>query len=345
MVEQARQIVAASHDLASQQHATANAFKLYLKTRPPAAPESVHRSKTLPKVGRQGGLLWDFLRVVVGCTYGSALPPNWLSPCSLVVHLLCPSPYRPHPAFHMQPIQPTYLPTQSHRGGPCGSDNTPCPPLAPQTQEGIHPLLAASLPSDSFGGLEAQEALADITAKLKSYRPSHTVFEAEVAAPRRGEGAGGSACLPGLPGKPGCAVLCLCWVGSFPGCEVRPCSRAAAQQYSSSVPVQAPLCCAALLPAGHLAIPGVAASAPHEFQEVMRRKRAVHAATIQVHCLFYYVGGWWAGLGGRRVDAGCAVGMHAKHTRRLGSLVALHGGAERSSVAMQQVKQVPLPAL
>jgi hypothetical protein len=57
-------------------------------------------------------------------------------------------------------------------------------------QEGIHPLLARSLPSDAFGGLEAQAALAEITAKLKSYRPSHTVFEAEVAAPRRGEGAG-----------------------------------------------------------------------------------------------------------------------------------------------------------
>lgn len=36
----------------------------------------------------------------------------------------------------------------------------------------------------------------NITAKLKSYRPSHTVFEAEVAAPRCGEGADGSACLP-----------------------------------------------------------------------------------------------------------------------------------------------------
>ncbi|GAB4823750.1 hypothetical protein N2152v2_010796 [Parachlorella kessleri] len=136
VIEQARDILDASHDLASQQHAAANAYKLYLRTRPPAAPESVHRAKALPK-------------------------------------------------------------------------------------EGIHPLLAASLPSHAFGGLEAQHGLADITAALRSYRPSQTVFEAQVAAPRRGEGA------------------------------------------------------------GHTAIHGVAASAPHEFQEVMRQKRASHAAAIQ----------------------------------------------------------------
>ncbi len=58
-------------------------------------------------------------------------------------------------------------------------------------QEGIHPVLAAALPSDALGGLEAQSDLAEIAAKLKSYRPSQTVFEAEVAAARKGSGAGG----------------------------------------------------------------------------------------------------------------------------------------------------------
>lgn len=58
-------------------------------------------------------------------------------------------------------------------------------------QEGIHPLLAAALPSDALGGLEAQAGLADIAAALKSYRPSQTVFEAEVAPARKGQGAGG----------------------------------------------------------------------------------------------------------------------------------------------------------
>lgn len=57
-------------------------------------------------------------------------------------------------------------------------------------QEGIHPLLAAALPSDALGGLEAQAGLADIAAALKSYRPSQTVFEAEVAPARKGQGAG-----------------------------------------------------------------------------------------------------------------------------------------------------------
>jgi hypothetical protein len=57
-------------------------------------------------------------------------------------------------------------------------------------QEGIHPLLAAALPSDALGGLEAQTSLAQIAAQLKSYRPSQTVFEAEVASARKGQGAG-----------------------------------------------------------------------------------------------------------------------------------------------------------
>lgn len=41
-----------------------------------------------------------------------------------------------------------------------------------------------------IGSLQA--GVADITAALRSYRPSQTVLEAEVAAPRRGTGAGTS---------------------------------------------------------------------------------------------------------------------------------------------------------
>ena len=47
-------------------------------------------------------------------------------------------------------------------------------------------------------GPRTQAALADITAALRAYRPSHTVFEAEMAAPRRGEGAGAPYCIPGV---------------------------------------------------------------------------------------------------------------------------------------------------
>lgn len=107
-----RAALAGSHDLSGQLKSAENAFRLYLKTRPGAAAESVKRAKTLPK-------------------------------------------------------------------------------------EGIHPVLAAALPSDALGGLEAQTDLAEIAAKLKSYRPSQTVFEAEVAAARKGSGAGVMA-LPGL---------------------------------------------------------------------------------------------------------------------------------------------------
>ena len=50
-----RSLVEGASDLALAQKATGNAFSLYLKTRPPAAPESVARAKGLPKVGRAGG--------------------------------------------------------------------------------------------------------------------------------------------------------------------------------------------------------------------------------------------------------------------------------------------------
>jgi ATP-dependent RNA helicase DDX54/DBP10 len=111
-IEHLREILASSPDLSSQFQSAQNAMKLYVRTRPPAAPESARRAKALVK-------------------------------------------------------------------------------------EGVHPLLAAALPSETLGGLEAQECLADITAKLRSYRPSATVFEAEVAAARAGTGAGLTA-TPGV---------------------------------------------------------------------------------------------------------------------------------------------------
>ncbi len=111
-VEHLREVLASSPDLSSQFQSAQNAMKLYVKTRPSAAPESARRAKSLVK-------------------------------------------------------------------------------------EGVHPLLAAALPSDAMGGLEAQECLADITAKLRAYRPSQTVFEAEVAASRAGTGAGLTA-TPGV---------------------------------------------------------------------------------------------------------------------------------------------------
>lgn len=64
-------------------------------------------------------------------------------------------------------------------------------------KEGIHPVLAAAVPSLALGGLEAQASLADITATLRAYRPSQTVFEAQVASARAGQGAG-MAATPGM---------------------------------------------------------------------------------------------------------------------------------------------------
>ena len=64
-------------------------------------------------------------------------------------------------------------------------------------KEGIHPILAAAVPSLALGGLEAQESLANITASLRAYRPSQTVFEAQVASARAGQGAG-MAATPGM---------------------------------------------------------------------------------------------------------------------------------------------------
>jgi ATP-dependent RNA helicase DDX54/DBP10 len=111
-VEHYRALVDGSADLSSLLKASGNAMKLYVRTRPPAAPESARRARALPK-------------------------------------------------------------------------------------EGAHPLLAAALPSDALGGLEAQGCLADFTAALRAYRPAATVFEAQVASARAGQGAG-LAATPGV---------------------------------------------------------------------------------------------------------------------------------------------------
>ena len=50
-IEHAREALSSSHDLLGMQKACTNAFGLYKRTRPPAAPESVARAKALPKEG------------------------------------------------------------------------------------------------------------------------------------------------------------------------------------------------------------------------------------------------------------------------------------------------------
>lgn len=50
-IEHAREAIGSSHDLQGMQKAVSNAFGLYKRTRPPAAPESVARAKGLPKEG------------------------------------------------------------------------------------------------------------------------------------------------------------------------------------------------------------------------------------------------------------------------------------------------------
>lgn len=50
-IEHAREALTSSHDLIGMQKSCSNAFSLYKRTRPPAAPESVARAKALPKEG------------------------------------------------------------------------------------------------------------------------------------------------------------------------------------------------------------------------------------------------------------------------------------------------------
>lgn len=204
-----RAAIASSYDLAGLQKPCENAFKLYLKTRPPAVPESIKRARTLPRVRR-----WvrNGQAAIPGPAFCGAA-------CDDAMYLTV----RVRPAFRGCVRDPCFHATTQSRG-------------PPSAQEGMHPLLAAAIPSAALGGMEAQvrqgwlgerrgrprsmrsdaqsgaatrsaqewqpvhascpsrqtlqESLAAFTSALKSYRPSQTVFEAEMAPARRGEGAG-----------------------------------------------------------------------------------------------------------------------------------------------------------
>ena len=87
-IEHAREALTSSHDLIGMQRSCNNAFSLYKRTRPPAAPESVARAKALQKEGvhpllaaqvpvtsgtgleAQVGSNFATLRFVVSCSAG-----------------------------------------------------------------------------------------------------------------------------------------------------------------------------------------------------------------------------------------------------------------------------------
>lgn len=139
-------------------------------------------------------------------------------------------------------------------------------------KEGIHPLLAAALPSDALGGLEAQAGLAEIAAALKSYRPSQTVFEAEVSSARKGQGAGAWATAAAAAADGGWMVVVS---------QGRYFSRRVMHLLCLSRPRRPPTCLLSCC-AGVMAMPGMLAAAPYERRvEVMRQKRQAHAATIE----------------------------------------------------------------
>lgn len=180
-----------------QRNSADNAFRLYCKTRPPAAAESVKRARTLPKAsllatlvhGTCGGSWWDSRCPALPCLCCATFRVN--ATCGfesrdLACCVLAAGGHPPHPVLTAALPSDAPAATRRARVPPNLSLHTP-----DWSQEGIHPLLAAALPSDALGGLEAQAGLADIAAALKSYRPSQTVFEAEVAAARKGSGAGG----------------------------------------------------------------------------------------------------------------------------------------------------------
>ena len=59
-VVRVRSALESSHDLQGAAHSADNAFRLYLRTRPGAAAESVKRAKALPKVGVPRGRGWGW---------------------------------------------------------------------------------------------------------------------------------------------------------------------------------------------------------------------------------------------------------------------------------------------
>lgn len=69
------------HNSYLQRNSADNAFRLYCKTRPPAAAESVKRARTLPKASLLATLVHGTLRrVLVG------LPPPLPFPACAVLH-------------------------------------------------------------------------------------------------------------------------------------------------------------------------------------------------------------------------------------------------------------------
>lgn len=212
------------------------------------------------------------------------------------------------------PCTATYRPRTAH--------------VPPPQQEGIHPLLAAALPSDALGGLEAQSDLAQIAEKLKSYRPSQTVFEAEVAAARKGSGAGapggGRGCQRGrLPGglrgarcsarRPeggadgrglGAGAEACLWGPGGSGTPEQLARRRGLGPRKSERASRP-----AFAPAGIMSLPGLVAAAPYERRlEVMKQKRQAHAAAIAAAKARSEGRGQLAGAGADDVTAGVAGG-------------------------------------
>ena len=171
-VVRVRSALESSHDLQGAAHSADNAFRLYLRTRPGAAAESVKRAKALPKVGVPRGRGWGWWVCGTGWWWCDVIKRRLFAGGRRGPHCIAPEAAMP-PALWSGP-----------------PSSRPTPPTTTRLQEGIHPLLAAALPSAALGGLEAQSSLGAIAAALKAYRPAQTVFEAEVAAARKGAGAG-----------------------------------------------------------------------------------------------------------------------------------------------------------
>ena len=82
-IEHAREAIGSSHDLQGMQKAVSNAFGLYKRTRPPAAPESVARARGLPKEG-----IHPMLAAKVPVTAGTGLEAQVCLSVFLCMYLL-----------------------------------------------------------------------------------------------------------------------------------------------------------------------------------------------------------------------------------------------------------------
>ena len=67
-----------------------------------------------------------------------------------------------------------------------GASAESCARVKALAREGVHPRLAAA----EAGGMKERADLMAFTQRLKSFRPAQTILEAEIAAARRGGGAG-----------------------------------------------------------------------------------------------------------------------------------------------------------